>query len=73
MVTYMIFSKDIIPMCIYCEHGKKIIATDDIICSKKGIVKPDYCCKKFKYTPLNRIPPKKNLEQQNFTKEDFEF
>lgn len=69
----MIFSKDIMPMCIYCEHGTKIMATEDIICPKKGIVKPDFKCKKFKYTPINRIPPKKAEISDNFTKEDFEF
>ena len=69
----MIFSKDIVPMCIYCENGRRIMATDDIICTKKGIVKPDFCCKKFKYTPINRIPPKKIEEQSRFTKEDFDF
>ena len=69
----MIFSKDVEPMCLYCEHGKRIIATDDIICPKKGIVKPDNSCKKFKYTPLNRIPPKKANMNSEYTKEDFEF
>lgn len=69
----MIFSKDIEPMCLYCEHGKKIMATEDIICPKKGIVKPDFSCRKFKYTPINRIPPKKVSTVGGFSKEDFEF
>lgn len=73
MVKVMIFSKDIIPMCLYCEHGTKIIATDDIICQRKGIVKPDFSCKKFKYNPINRIPPKKTIVSNDFSKEDFEF
>ena len=69
----MIFSKDIEPMCLYCEHGKRILATDDIICKKKGIVSPEGRCRKFKYTPINRIPPKKTAITEEFTKEDFEF
>lgn len=69
----MIFSKDIIPMCMYCEHGKKIMTTDDIICEKKGLVKTDYSCRRFKYTPINRIPPKKAVNAGEYTKEDFEF
>lgn len=69
----MIFSKEIIPMCIYCEYGKKIVTTDDIVCSKKGFVKPDFCCKKFKYTPINRIPPTRIRHNADFNKEDFEF
>ena len=69
----MIFSKDITPMCLYCEHGKKIMTTDDVICEKKGLVKADYCCKKFRYTPINRIPPKKAIHAEEYKKDDFEF
>lgn len=69
----MIFSKDIEPMCLYCEHGKQVLTTDDIICKKKGLVRCDYHCRKFKYTPINRIPPKKAVNTDEFTKEDFEF
>ena len=54
----MVFSKDIEKICAYCEHGKKILGTDDIICPKKGLVKGNYHCKKFLYTPLHRTPPK---------------
>ena len=53
----MIFSKEIEKICAYCEHGKAIIGTDDIICAKKGLKKADNCCKKFRYTPLRRTPP----------------
>ncbi len=54
----MIFSKDIEKICAYCEHGKPILGTDDIICVKKGLVRADYCCRKFLYTPLRRTPPR---------------
>lgn len=69
----MIFSKEITPVCAYCEFGRQIATTDDVICSKKGIVKADGSCRKFRYTPLKRIPPKKQAPQTEFTKEDFEF
>ena len=69
----MIFSKDIVPMCAYCENGKKIVSTDDIICSKKGLVKAESSCKKFVYSPFNRVPPKRKAQQNLYTKEDFEF
>ena len=69
----MIFSKDITPVCAYCEHARKITSTDDVICDKKGIVRADSSCRKFRYTPLNRIPPKKQPSESTFTKEDFEF
>ncbi|MBQ6823983.1 MAG: hypothetical protein IJP27_04980 [Clostridia bacterium] len=54
----MIFSKEIEKICAYCEYGKPIIGTDDIICPKKGLVRADSCCKKFLYSPLRRTPPK---------------
>ena len=54
----MIFSKEIEKVCAHCEHGKQIVGTDDVICSKKGLVKGSFSCKKFLYTPLHRTPPK---------------
>lgn len=54
----MIFSADIEKICAYCEYGKPILGTEDIICSKKGLVKADGHCSKFLYTPLRRTPPK---------------
>ena len=54
----MIFSKDIEKICAYCEYGKTIVGTDDIICAKKGLVRADFTCKKFLYSPLRRTPPK---------------
>ena len=69
----MIFSKKIKPLCIYCEHGMKIIATDDVICPKKGIVSPYFHCKHFLYTPLKRVPPKRNVNATSYEKKDFEF
>ncbi len=54
----MIFSKEIDKICAYCEHGKPILGTEDVICPKKGLVKADGHCSKFLYTPLRRTPPK---------------
>ncbi len=54
----MIFSKEIEKICAYCEHGKAIHGTDDIICPKKGLVRATHSCKKFLYSPLRRTPPK---------------
>ncbi len=56
----MIFSKEIEKVCAYCEHGKPVIGTEDILCTKKGLVKASSCCTRFLYTPLHRIPPKAN-------------
>ena len=54
----MIFSKEVEKICAYCEHGCPIYGTDDVICAKKGLVRANFRCKKFLYTPLRRVPPK---------------
>lgn len=54
----MIFSKDVEKICAYCEHGRLICGTEDVICRKKGLVKAQFCCSRFLYTPLRRVPPK---------------
>lgn len=54
----MIFSKEIEKVCAYCEHGTQVFGTEDVLCSKKGLVKGDFHCSKFLYSPLRRTPPK---------------
>lgn len=54
----MIFSKEIEKICAYCEHGKPIFGTEDILCAKKGLVQGGNHCSKFLYSPLRRKPPK---------------
>ncbi len=54
----MLFRKDIERNCSYCAYSAKIIESGNIICSKRDMVPCDEGCKKFKYDPLKRIPPK---------------
>lgn len=53
----MLFTKKIEPRCEYCERGT-LLSEHKILCVKKGITKPQDCCKKFRYDPLKRIPPR---------------
>lgn len=69
----MIFSKEITPVCAYCEFGQQIIGTDDVLCKKKGVVKAGDCCRKFRYTPLKRTPPPQTVFDSPFEAEDFKF
>ncbi|MGN0114668.1 MAG: hypothetical protein ACI396_05035 [Acutalibacteraceae bacterium] len=48
--------KDIEPKCEYCANGDKSEDGTLIFCERKGILPPDYKCKKFKYDPLMRVP-----------------
>lgn len=67
----MLFRKKIPHACSYCAHGGKV---DDqtVLCRKKGFVAASYRCRKFKYDPLKRVPPRTCV--QDFSKyrdEDF--
>ncbi len=42
--------------CIYCEHATVIADEENILCSLRGIVNKEFCCKKFAYDPLKRVP-----------------
>ena len=59
----MLFRKKIERVCSYCLYGANL-DEDQILCSKKGIRSPDDKCRKFKYDPLKRVPPKGLLEEE---------
>lgn len=67
----MLFRKKIERSCAYCIHGTKI-AEDQILCAKKGLRSTDSQCRKFKYDPCKRIPPKaRALDFSRYDKDDF--
>jgi hypothetical protein len=68
----MIFSKDIVKCCAYCERATKITMKEQVLCPHKGIMDAGSSCRKFRYTPLKRSPQPKVLNKEGFTKEDFE-
>ncbi len=66
-----LFRKDIEPRCAYCERGNAINERE-VICSRKGIVAPEFHCRGFRYDPLRREPPRPmKLETSKHTAEDF--
>ena len=67
----MLFRKKIKRACIYCIHGTKI-AEEQILCTKRGAVSVYYACRKFKYDPCKRIPPKaKAFDFAKYDHEDY--
>jgi len=67
----MLFRKKIARSCEYCSRGTKIDDTT-ILCVKRGLVTADHSCRKFRYDPCKRIPPKpKALDMTQFDNEDF--
>ncbi len=67
----MLFRKKITRSCSYCQRGT---AMDDnqVLCIKRGIVTADHSCRKFRYAPCKRIPPKmKALDLDKYKDVDF--
>ena len=67
----MLFRKKIDRSCAYCIYGTHL-ENDQILCAKKGIRSIDDKCRKFKYDPCKRIPPKaKALDFRKYEEEDY--
>jgi len=67
----MLFRKDIEPRCAYCVHAVILIG-DEFACKKYGVVSGGYECKKFKYDPLKRTPPKTvTMQRKSYNPQDF--
>ena len=68
----MLFEKDMDPRCAYCKRGAPL-GEDRVMCLKKGIVSAGDACRKFRYDPLKRVPPKpakadfSRLKDEDFT------
>lgn len=70
MALDSLFGNRIQEACIYCEYSYPAGSDDALLCFKKGIVRMDYSCAKFKYDPLMRIPHRP-LELDSFQMNDF--
>ncbi len=67
----MLFRKKITRSCSYCQHGTAM-ESDQILCSKCGVVSAYYNCRKFRYNPCKRIPSKmKALDFEKYQNTDF--
>ncbi len=67
----MLFRKKIDRSCSYCRRGTSM-EDDQILCVKHGIVSASNSCRKFRYDPCKRIPPKiKALDFKKYQDVDF--
>ena len=67
----MLFRKKITPACTYCQWGTAM-DEEQVLCMKRGIVLSDHKCRKFRYDPCKRIPPKrKPLDLKKYDDVDF--
>lgn len=67
----MLFRKKIERSCAYCIYSTKL-ESDCVLCIKHGVVPIDKNCRKFRYDPCKRIPPKpKAMDFAKFDSEDY--
>lgn len=67
----MLFRKKMPRSCSYCQHGTAL-ENDEVLCLKRGVVSATHRCRKFRYDPCKRIPPKmKPLDFDKYQEEDF--
>lgn len=67
----MLFRKKIERSCSYCYSCTKL-DDENVLCAKRGIMPIDGKCRKFKYDPCKRIPPKpKALDFSQYDDRDF--
>ena len=67
----MLFRKEVTRSCTYCAHGTYFNA-EQILCIKKGVVSACGACRKFKYDPCKRIPPRaKAIDFSAYDNQDF--
>lgn len=67
----MLFRKKIERACSYCCHGTKL-EDGMILCAKKGVKEADAKCRRFRYDPIKRIPPRaRAMDFSRYEEDDF--
>ena len=67
----MLFRKNIDPRCAYCRRGVQI-SEREVACVKRGIMPVEGSCRRFRYDPLKRVPPRPApLETARLKESDF--
>ncbi len=67
----MLFRKKIERACVHCVHSAAL-EDEQVLCSKKGVREQVSSCRKFKYDPCKRIPPRrKPFDSQQYEQKDY--
>lgn len=67
----MLFRKDIQPRCAYCQYGTQVNERE-VACRKQGIRRAEDSCRRFRYDPLRRQPPRPAvMPLEQLSEEDF--
>ena len=51
----MLYRDDLEACCAYCRSGHPL-GDGEIVCERRGIVRADGSCSRFRYDPLRRVP-----------------
>ena len=66
-----LFRKDMEKHCAYCAFGS-VINEREVACERKGVMDAAAHCRKFRYDPLKRVPPRPaSLGGKKYSAEDF--
>ena len=67
----MLFRKKMDRCCAYCQFSGKI-NEEQVICRKCGIVPSTHQCRRFRYDPLQRVPPRPKAQDfSNYDQKDY--
>lgn len=71
MADAKLFGNKITPACKYCENARESAMRDGMaLCRLKGVVPPDYSCRRYVYDPIKRMPA--SLVKPVYDESDFE-
>ena len=45
-----LYGKNVVPRCLYCEHGQPVKDTGHVNCRYRGVVTDGYSCRKYSTT-----------------------
>lgn len=65
-----LFDKEQPRKCEYCLYGRPSETSQDVYCEKRGVVKKNDLCRKYRYDALKRTPNVQKITG-DFTPEDF--
>lgn len=70
--VYSDISDEVTQICATCKWASHFTTVEYVICSKKGLIKADYVCKKYEYNRLlKQSYRRRNVNINRFKSEDF--
>lgn len=67
----MLFRKKMPRSCMYCSFSTRL-NEDQMLCTKRGVVAAEGECRKFRYDPFKRVPPRpKAPDFAKYDQDDF--